>query len=50
MFNYVVKDHQKLESVSNHGIKDLKDMLEPDPDIVAFSRIAYNGLPWYYFF
>ena len=24
-------------------------MLEPYPDIVAFKRIAYNGLPLYYF-
>ena len=50
MVNYVVKDQQKLDSVSNHGIKNLKDMLEPHPDIVAFSRIAYNGLAWYSFF
>ena len=28
----------------------LKDMLEPYPDIAAFKRIAYNGLPLYYFF
>ena len=38
----------------NHGIKDLKVMLEPCTHIVAFSRIAastqYNGLQWYSFF
>ena len=50
MVNHVVKDHQKLDSVLNHGIKDLEDMLEPCHDIVAFSRIAYNGLQWYSFF
>ena len=44
MVNHVVKDHQKLDSVFNHGIKDLEDKVEPCHDIVAFSRIAYNGL------
>ena len=28
----------------------LEDMLEPYPDIAAFKRIAYNGLPLYSFF
>ena len=27
-------------SVFNHGIKDLKDVLEPYSDIVGFNRIA----------
>ena len=35
MANHVVKDHQKLDSVFNYGIKDLKDILEPYSDIVA---------------
>ena len=51
-----VKDDQKPVLVFNHGIKDLmvsrilEYMLEPYPDIVAFKRIAYNGLPLYSFF
>ena len=49
MANNVVKDYQKLDLVFNRGIKDLKEMLEPDSDIAVFSRIAYNGLPWYFF-
>ena len=43
MVKHVVKDNQKLVSVVNHGIKDY-------PHIVAFERIAYNGLPLYSFF
>ena len=40
----MVKYHQKLDSVFNHGMKDLKDMLEPHSDTAAFRGIAYNGL------
>ena len=40
MANNVVKDYQKLDLVFNRGIKDLKEMLEPDSDIAVFSRIA----------
>ena len=43
MVKHVVKGNQKLVSVVNHGIKDY-------PHIVAFERIAYNGLPLYSFF
>ena len=47
MANHVVKDDQRPVSVLNHGIKDLK---KPYPDIAAFKRVAYNGLPLYSFF
>ena len=48
--NYVVKDDQKPVAVFNMVSRILKDMLEPYPHIVAFKRIACNGLPLYSLF
>ena len=48
MVNHVVKGYQKLVSVFSHDIKDLRGMLEPYPDILAFNIIAYNSLPLYF--
>ena len=44
------KTAKNLFQCSTMVSRILKDMSEPYPDIVAFKRIAYNGLPLYSFF
>ena len=44
------KTTKNLFQCSNMVSRILKYMLEPYPDIVAFKRIVYNGLPLYSFF
>ena len=46
----LTKTTKNLFQCSTMVSRILKDMLEPYPDIVAFKRIAYNGLPLYSFF
>ena len=50
MVNHVVKDDQKLFQCPTMVSGILIDMVEPCPDIVAFKRIVYIGLPLYPFF
>ena len=50
MVNHVIKMTKNLFQCWTMVSRILKDMLEPYPDIAAFKRVAYNGLPLYSFF